>query len=82
MRHLLPMLLLLLAQACRSETGSRCGAEDYAWLVGKPLAAVTLPADLDARVIVPDTMITMDIRPERLNIAVDGAGTIGRVYCG
>ena len=30
----------------------------------------------------PDTMVTMDYRPDRLNVELDAAGTIRRVRCG
>ena len=64
------------------DTGDACGASGYAGLVGRPLAAVTLPADLGARIVAPDTVVTMDIRPDRLNIATDAGGIVTRVYCG
>lgn len=72
----------VLAACEATQTEDACGADDYRGLVGHPLAAVTLPADLGARIIGPDTAVTMDFRPERLNIAVDGSGNIERVYCG
>ena len=71
------------AGGLRGDTDGRGrGADDYQGLVGQPLAAVTLPAELDARIIGPDTAVTMDHRPERLNIALSGSGIIERVYCG
>ncbi len=73
---------MVLAACEATQTEDACGADDYRGLVGQPLAAVTLPADLGARIIGPDTAVTMDFRPERLNIAVDGSGIIERVYCG
>lgn len=60
----------------------QCGATGYQSLVGAPLAAVTLPAELDSRVIRPGEMVTMEYRADRLNISVDEQGTITRVYCG
>ena len=62
--------------------GLSCGAGDYAGLIGKNLAAVTLPADLGARVIGPDTAVTQDYRPDRLNIHTDDDGTITELTCG
>ncbi|SFO93257.1 I78 family peptidase inhibitor [Tranquillimonas alkanivorans] len=59
-----------------------CGADGYGSLVGAQLAAVTMPADLNARIIGPDTMVTQDYQPGRLNIVVDEDGYITRVYCG
>ena len=40
----------------------------------------TLPEG--ARVLFPTTPATMDFREDRLNVAVDKADTITRVYCG
>ncbi len=79
----LPFLALAACQPTSQDTAQGdCPADGYASLVGQPLAAVTLPADLDARVVGPDTMVTMDFDPTRMNIYVDSAGTIERVACG
>ncbi|MEM9797743.1 MAG: I78 family peptidase inhibitor [Pseudomonadota bacterium] len=59
-----------------------CGAANYQSLIGANIAAVTLPADLNARVIGPDTAVTMDFVLERLNVEFDAAGIIQRVRCG
>ena len=59
-----------------------CGASGYQSLVGAQLASVTLPADLGARVVGPDDVVTTDFSAERLNIEVDADGRITRVYCG
>lgn len=59
-----------------------CGAEDYAGLVGTDIAAVTLPADLDARIIRPMEAVTTDHVPERINFDVDADGVITQVRCG
>jgi hypothetical protein len=73
---------MVMASCGSTHTQDTCSADDYGSLVGQPLAAVTLPKDLNARIIGPDTVVTMDHRPERLNIEVDGRGTIERLYCG
>ena len=59
-----------------------CGAQDYTALLGAPLAAVTLPADLNDRVLRPGDMATTDYDPSRLNIELDDAGTIIGLSCG
>ncbi|MEM0929737.1 MAG: I78 family peptidase inhibitor [Pseudomonadota bacterium] len=59
-----------------------CGAENYQNFVGKPLAAVTYPDDLRARVLRPGAMVTMEYVAERMNIHVDDEGIILRVICG
>lgn len=69
--------------ACIEEPGADdCGADEYRDLIGHLLAAVTLPADLDARIVGPDIAVTLDHRPDRLNIWVARSGLIERVYCG
>jgi hypothetical protein len=59
-----------------------CGAEDYQGFVGSPLAAISYPSDLRPRIIEPGMAYTMEHNPERMNIEVDEAGTVVRVYCG
>jgi len=60
-----------------------CGAGPFETYVGQRVDAlndVELPAG--SRVLFPTTPATMDMNPERLNVAVDGNDTITRVYCG
>lgn len=59
-----------------------CGAADYQSLVGSNMAAVTLPAELNHRVIGPNDAVTMDYNPERLNIYTDEDGVVTEVKCG
>lgn len=59
-----------------------CDAVSYSAIVGLNIAAVTLPADLEQRVIYPDMAWTDDYRPNRLNIFVSETGTIRRISCG
>jgi hypothetical protein len=85
MRHIfiLPFIALAACQPVPEDVAQgTCPADGYATLVGQPLAAVTLPADLDARIIGPDTVVTMDFDPTRMNIYVDEDGVIQRVACG
>ncbi|HRO11879.1 I78 family peptidase inhibitor [Amaricoccus sp.] len=63
--------------------GGTCGAEAHQDWVGQRvdvLNDVDLPEG--ARVLFPTTPATMDYRAERLNVSVDKADTITRVYCG
>lgn len=86
----LSLTFLLIAAACMPDEepvvdidiGADCGAEDYQWLVGKSLAAVTLPDDLMLRIIGPDTVVTMDYLPERMNVRHDDDSVIWMVNCG
>lgn len=59
-----------------------CGAKGYSALLGAPLAAVTLPADLNDRVLRPGDAATTDYIPDRLNIELDENGTIVGLSCG
>lgn len=59
-----------------------CKPARYEGLVGAQVAAITLPADLEHRIIGPDTMVTMDYVPERLNIHTDKNGRVLRISCG
>lgn len=68
--------------------GSTCGDTRVAKLVGqvwresqraKTLKASGAPS---LRVIAPRTVVTMDFRPERLNIETDANGRITRIKCG
>ena len=86
MRHLI-LALPLVAMGCvpvvpPAESADACGATGYASLVGTNIAAVTLPAGLNMRIIGPGDVVTMDLRLDRLNFETDAAGVITRVYCG
>ncbi|MDP3198142.1 I78 family peptidase inhibitor [Tabrizicola sp.] len=77
-------LLALGLQACVDTTGpTACGAAGMQDLVGRDqavLAAMTFPAG--TRLIGPDTAVTEDYRPDRLNIDIDAGGRITRLWCG
>lgn len=59
-----------------------CGASGYVGMVGTSIAAITLPSSLNHRVIGPDTMVTYDYVPERINFHTDKNGIILSVSCG
>lgn len=59
-----------------------CGAAALQGLVGQPLGVFAAPPQARAvRVIGPDMAVTMDYRPDRLNVEHDRARIIRRVYC-
>lgn len=65
------------------EAVEECPADGLQGLVGThytQLDSSTLP-DL-TRIIGPDNAVTMDFRPERLNIYYDEDGTVTEVRCG
>jgi len=60
-----------------------CGADGLQALVGGPVTAFTAPPQARAvRVIGPDMAVTMDYRPDRLNVEHDKDQVIQRIYCG
>lgn len=85
MKHaFLPAIALTVAVGCAPiiDDPLACDASDYASLVGSNVAAASFPAGMNVRIIRPGDVITMDYNPNRLNLVVDGNGTITRVYCG
>ncbi len=85
---LLPLVLLT---ACAADdpvdtidpAEDACGALALEYLVGQDmsaLAAMTFPDT--TRFIGPDTAITMDFSPTRLNFDLDENGVILRLWCG
>ncbi|MEL6646528.1 MAG: I78 family peptidase inhibitor [Pseudomonadota bacterium] len=88
MRFAIGVALLVFAlSGCKSETESNgenaadlCGAASLQDRVGQPVSEFDF--DADARVIPPDMAVTQDFRPERLNVELDGDGTITRIACG
>lgn len=74
---ILPPALL----AERQETG--CEAPELRSLTGQhftELAEIRLKGQL--RVLWPQQDLTRDLMPDRLNVQVDGAGQILRMFCG
>lgn len=62
---------------------NQCGALDLQYLVGAPAAQLdTIRFNKPVRVIYPDTAVTMDYNPDRLNFEIDRTGRIARVICG
>lgn len=59
-----------------------CGASAFDYLLGSAAADIdqtTLPEG--ARIITPQTMVTEDFRPERLNIITDTDGNVSQLSC-
>ena len=87
MRSILAMMAMAATAACTmpeddGEGADPCNADARSGLIGTNIAAVTLPAALDHRIVKPDSAVTLDHRPERLNIHVDEDGVIQRLDCG
>ncbi|MFN4129651.1 MAG: I78 family peptidase inhibitor [Paracoccaceae bacterium] len=61
---------------------TRCGADALQGLVGQPASVLqTMKFANETRIIRPDMAVTMDYRPDRLNIEIDRAERISRVHC-
>jgi hypothetical protein len=89
MKVIVAFLVAIVLAACGSISRGKddagvsadtCRAADYSGFVGTPLVASTFPAGV--RVIWPDTVITYDFLPARLNVLVDAAGNISGLRCG
>lgn len=84
-------LLVVLAACAEPESAApplapamhdSCGASRFQGLVGQP-KAVLVPMQLPAgtRIIGPDQAVTMDLRPDRLNIETGRDDRISRIGC-
>ncbi|PNU05070.1 I78 family peptidase inhibitor [Novosphingobium guangzhouense] len=75
------------APAPVAENAPTCGADQFASYIGQQATDATIAAiqskrgDAPIRVIRPGMAVTMDYRAERLNVDVDGSGTIKRFHC-
>lgn len=89
MKHLSAALLCapFVLSACVTtvppSTGpDECRASELQYLVGKPAVLLDgMRFSQEVRVIQPGTAVTMDYRPERLNITINDFDQIERVYC-
>ncbi|PVA10414.1 hypothetical protein DC366_09280 [Pelagivirga sediminicola] len=60
-----------------------CGATAYSGRIGKDHRQYDFSApNRPVRVLGPDSPMTMDHRLERLNVDIDTAGKITRIWCG
>ncbi|SEN43088.1 Peptidase inhibitor I78 family protein [Roseovarius tolerans] len=90
MRHDVVFMVATIAlAACRPaespppDRAENCGAEALQHLVGQPRSALDTEAiTASTRILPPGAMRTMDHRPDRLNVDLDGTGTIQRLWCG
>ena len=59
-----------------------CGAQSLQGVIGDPVSTLDEGVVADARVIRPGDAVTMDYRPDRLNIYLDLQDVVERVTCG
>ena len=67
--------------AAEATVEDTCNAARYSDLVGSNISDVTIDESPDTRIVAPDSMVTQDFRPERLNILVDADGQITSLEC-
>ncbi len=73
--------------ACQPNPGTTpsddsCNAARYLPLVGTPAAEADFSAAKTVRIVAPNTAVTMDHRPDRLNVLTDANGIIQKFTCG
>lgn len=72
----------------KGESGHVCNAEAAQHLVGRPATqelgaeAMRLTGAASLRWIPKDGVVTMDYRPDRLNIELDGENKVAKIRCG
>ena len=59
-----------------------CNLSAHQSLVGTPVSLAQFPGVETVRIIPPNSPVTMDYLPERLNVETDAKGTIQRLSCG
>ncbi len=78
-------LAAVIPSACMAQTdlADPCGAAGLQGLVGQTAAIVDLLhfPDRTVRIVGPDYAVTLDHRPDRLNIRID-EGVIDSILCG
>lgn len=90
MKYAWLLILVLGVAGCKSDTPAdfadaedACGASALQDLVGENISALpSFPAEKRVRVIAPDSAVTMDHAPSRLNVTHDRENVILHVYCG
>ncbi len=78
----LPLTACMIPAPAEPDLTASCGAEKLQGLVGQPenvVAAMSFAQPV--RIIRPGTAVTMDYRPDRLNIEIDASGRVARVHC-
>ena len=59
-----------------------CKGEPFANTIGEPVSTIQAQLPERSRVLGPYDIATQDYRIDRLNVYVNGAGTIQRLTCG
>jgi len=84
--HVPALIALALLPACQpmadDSPPDTCNLAAYRSLVGTPAAQADFSGLESLRIIPPNSPVTMDHRPDRLNVETDANDIIQRVYCG
>lgn len=60
-----------------------CAADELRYLSGSPVGSFDFGALMrPVRILPPGSLFTQEFAPQRLNVDLDGAGTIIRLWCG
>ncbi|MEB8387177.1 I78 family peptidase inhibitor [Rhodobacteraceae bacterium KMM 6894] len=90
MKHITCAAALLTLAACQPEDATMkqpdtdsCGAATLSARIGTPAKDYDFAnANRPHRIIPPNSAVTMDHRPDRLNVDLDEQGVITRLWCG
>jgi hypothetical protein len=90
MKHIAFAAALLTLAACQPEEAvvqqpdnDTCGAAAFSDRIGTPAQNHDFAdANRPHRIIPPNSAVTMDHRPDRLNVDLDEKGIITRIWCG
>lgn len=89
MERFLVLIALLLPVGCLAQTEppevpqDTCGATALGDLVGRDKSALEgRTGEATVRILAPDQPMTMDFNGARLNVDIDDAGTIVKLWCG
>jgi len=58
-----------------------CNAARHRSLIGSNISEATLGESPNTRIVSPDSIVTQDFRPDRLNVIVDDDGQITSLEC-
>ncbi|WP_438990638.1 I78 family peptidase inhibitor [Lentibacter sp.] len=73
----------LIPAETRAALADSCGADDLAFMTGMRVGEVEFDArERPVRIVGPNSAVTTDLRPERLNVKIDSSERITGFSCG
>lgn len=73
---------MVMAQSDSEAALTSCLTDEQKALLGKEIDGAQAILPQEARIIPPDSAVTQDYRPERVNVDLDEDGVVIRVWCG